>query len=189
MGVFQRKNNKYSICLPPVVLIWYLCLWQDIIPYLVLHQHSRKPRPGVQHALPATAASANENAENGQRGSSDNLERVDSLLPPTTVAGAASMQPHVVVQNTNHAPWTTESLCTSAGACMHASYRHFDRALLHCTGQNFMALSHSAAAEEEQSRGNWYCGAFVVGKDNYCARTSTLQAFCEVNRWALWRFL
>lgn len=52
-------------------------------------------------------------------------------------------------------------------------------------GQNFMALSHSAAAEEEQSRGNWYCGAFVVGKDSYCARTSTLQSFCEVNRWEL----
>lgn len=48
-----------------------------------------------------------------------------------------------------------------------------------------MALSHSAAAEEEQSRGNWYCGAFVVGKDSYCARTSTLQSFCEVNRWEL----
>lgn len=48
-----------------------------------------------------------------------------------------------------------------------------------------MALSHSAAAEEEESRGNWYCGAFVVGKDSYCARAATLQAFCEVNRCAI----
>ncbi|EIE22403.1 nucleotide-diphospho-sugar transferase [Coccomyxa subellipsoidea C-169] len=56
----------------------------------------------------------------------------------------------------------------------------FSVACSHPCCQDFMALSHSAAAEEEQSRGNWYCGAFVVGKDNYCARTSTLQAFCEV---------
>ncbi|CAL8468630.1 g8170 [Coccomyxa elongata] len=109
---------------------------QDIIPYLVLHQHSRKPRPGAQRASQQPAAATSANGENGQQGSSDSLERVDSLLnPPTSVAG-----------------------------------------------QDFMALSHSAAAEEEESRGNWYCGAFVVGKDSYCARAATLQAFCEVNR-------
>ena len=71
---------------------------QDIIPYLVLHQHSRKARPGAQQALPAGATSANGDAENGQRGSSDSLERVDSMLPPTSVAGAAPWQPPVTAR-------------------------------------------------------------------------------------------
>lgn len=45
-----------------------------------------------------------------------------------------------------------------------------------------MALSHSAVAEEERARGNWYCAAFMAAKDTYTARTTTLQAFCEANR-------
>ena len=43
-----------------------------------------------------------------------------------------------------------------------------------------MAMSHSADAQ--QSHSSWYCGSFVVEKESYCARTATLQSFCEVNR-------
>ena len=44
-----------------------------------------------------------------------------------------------------------------------------------------MEMSHTA----EAASGKWYCGAVVAGADRYCARTSTLQAFCEANRCCL----
>jgi hypothetical protein len=52
-------------------------------------------------------------------------------------------------------------------------------------GLDYMELSHSAEGTAGRSgRGAWFCGAFVVGADCYCARTASLQAFCEANRCA-----
>lgn len=65
---------------------------QDLIPYLVKVQFLHRAKPGAVVASQSTvAAQANGDAANGQQGSSDSLERVDSALPSTGVGLCAPL--------------------------------------------------------------------------------------------------
>ena len=172
---------------------------QDLIPYLVLHQHASTKAAAALRPDSSGTPSANRRPEPGSMAAPGNAEQLSPgasfcLCSRHRSDAGASINQTQVRRGISRKmirlfPLHGRPQGAECKWRMHPciwllehSWLEVSKNASNATGCDYMSMSHTSAVVDETAAGTSYCGAFVAAPEQYCARTVNLQSFSEVNR-------